>query len=108
MGQDDEKKFPKDFAPNFSSWERTETGLLHFGSGGGPKGTVNKFVDVQGDHKKISRAVATEGTVLVKNEDKVLPLETSKYTKIGIYGSDAGPSKGGPNECKDRACNSGT
>ncbi|KAF3941656.1 Beta-glucosidase [Dactylella cylindrospora] len=108
MGQDDETRFPKDFAPNFSSWVREKTGALHFGSGEKDTGVVNQFIDVQADHKKIARAVATEGTVLVKNEEKVLPLEVSKYKKIGIYGSDAGPSKGGPNECKDRACNSGT
>ncbi|KAF3902396.1 Beta-glucosidase [Dactylellina cionopaga] len=105
LGQD---KFPKDFAPNFSSWERTETGLLHFGSGEGPKGVVNKFVDVQSDHKTIARAVATEGHVLVKNTDNVLPIDVSLYKTIGVYGSDAGGGPKNPNYAKDRAGNLGT
>ncbi|KAJ6260885.1 Beta-glucosidase [Drechslerella dactyloides] len=110
LGQDDETRFPKDFAPNFSSWVTTAKGPLHFGSDQSePLGITNKFIDVQADHKKIARAVATEGTVLVKNDDKTLPLNAAELRgKIGIYGSDAGPSKEGANECHNRACNSGT
>ncbi|EPS36956.1 hypothetical protein H072_9519 [Dactylellina haptotyla CBS 200.50] len=106
LGQD---AFPKDFTPNFSSWVRSGTGLLHFGSGEGPMGITNKYINVQADHKSVARAVATEGHVLVKNTAKILPLEISKYKKIGIYGSDAGPSPNNdPNYVKDRAGNLGT
>ncbi|KAK6537809.1 hypothetical protein TWF694_010714 [Orbilia ellipsospora] len=106
LGQDE---FPEDFAPNFSSWVRAETGLLHFGAGEGPKGITNKYINVQSDHKRIARAVATEGHVLVKNDNKILPLDISKYKKIGVYGSDAGPSpNNNPNYAKDRAGNLAT
>lgn len=81
---------------------------------------VNQFINVQGDHKTIARAVAREGTVLLKNHD-LLPIDRMGFTdakrdlrkkhqgklKIGIFGEDAGPGKG-PNACIDRACNQGT
>lgn len=97
--------------PNFSSWERTKEGLIHFGAGEGPKGVVNKFVDVQdGDkHGKVVRAIGAEGTVLAKNEGGILPLKKGgwKGKKVGIYGEDAGEGHG-RNFCKDRGCNQGT
>lgn len=108
MGQDDEKLFPPE-GPNFSSWTDEEEGLIHFGAGEGETGVVNKFVDVSGDHYKVARKVAAEATVLVKNEDAVLPFKRGawKGKKIGVYGEDAGPGKGA-NYCKDRGCNQGT
>lgn len=108
MGQDDEKLFPPE-GPNFSSWTNDEKGLIHFGSGEGETGVVNKFVDVTGDHHKVARKIAAEATVLVKNEDHVLPFKRGAWggKKIGVYGEDAGPGKGA-NYCKDRGCNQGT
>lgn len=108
MGQDDETKFSSD-GPNFSSWTNDEEGLIYFGAGEGETGIVNKFIDVSGDHFKIARKIAAEATVLVKNDDGVLPFKRGAWggRKIGVYGEDAGPGRGA-NYCKDRGCNQGT
>ncbi|KAJ9259718.1 CAZyme family GH3 [Paecilomyces variotii] len=102
--------------PNFSSWTNDEVGLLHPGSDDETTGVVNKFVDAQGKgaeaHSIIARQVATEGIVLLKNEDNILPLsrgspEPGRTYRVGVYGEDAGPGNG-PNACPDRGCNQGT
>ena len=131
LGQDDESRWPAappegDGGPNFSSWTDDEEGLLHPGSDDKTTAVVNKFIDVQGEgkdfHGRLAQEIAAEGTVLVKNEDQLLPLSrdgwsgegipkgaTELKTKycVGIYGEDAGPGKG-PNACPDRGCNQGT
>ncbi|CAN8100736.1 unnamed protein product [Discula destructiva] len=120
LGQDDPAKFDNS-GPNFSSWTDAKMGTTAPGSKT-PQETVevNKFVDVQADHKDIARAVAREGTVLLKNHD-LLPMDRMGFTdakrdlrkrhegklKVGIFGEDAGPGMG-PNACIDRACNQGT
>jgi beta-glucosidase-like glycosyl hydrolase len=39
------------------------------------------------DHKKISRKLAEEGIILMKNEDKILPLDLKKHgQKILVIG----------------------
>ena len=106
--------------PNFSSFTDDETGRIHPEAGDKETGLVNKFFDVQGTgndfHGRLAQEVASEGTVLVKNEENILPLKPegperdppdSKY-RVGIYGEDAAPNPGGPNACDDRACNVGT
>jgi beta-glucosidase len=119
LGQDDKSKFDGK-GPNFSSWTNDRMGLINFGSPDDKDiQIVNQFIDVQGTgdqaHSIIAREVATEGTVLVKN-DGILPLSKDgwpadankelKY-RIGIFGEDAGEGDG-PNACADRACNQGT
>ncbi|KAL8950562.1 MAG: hypothetical protein Q9222_003416 [Ikaeria aurantiellina] len=105
--------------PNFSSFTDDKIGLIHPGSDDKTKAEVNKFVDVQGkgnSNGKLAKQIASEGTVLVKNDDGILPLSKkgpskrrdagTKY-KVGIFGEDAGPGRG-PNVCPDRSCNQGT
>ncbi|KAI9697375.1 MAG: hypothetical protein M1836_004653 [Candelina mexicana] len=123
LGQDDESKWPRDGGPNFSSWTDEKVGLLHPGSDDKATGVVNKFIEVQGkgkdSHGHLARQIAAEGTVLVKNEDNVLPLtrdgwpegseaEKGNKYRVGIFGEDATQAKGGPNACPDRGCNQGT
>ncbi|KAH6976415.1 glycosyl hydrolase family 3 N terminal domain-containing protein [Ilyonectria sp. MPI-CAGE-AT-0026] len=43
--------------------------------------------DVQGDHAVFIRQMASEGTVLLKNTNSVLPLKSPK--SIGVFGNDA-------------------
>jgi len=50
--------------------------------------------DVRGNHSAIIRDIAAAGTVLLKNEDAILPLNKS-LTNIGLFGNDAAdPSVG--------------
>ena len=120
LGQDDKTKFDGE-GPNFSSWTNDEFGIINAGSPDDKsKVRVNKFVNVQGTgdkaHSIVAREVATEGTVLVKNEGGILPLSKDGWPadqpheltfRIGIFGEDAGKGDG-PNSCEDRACNKGT
>lgn len=121
LGQDDESRFDRK-GPNFSSWTDDAMGRI---SPGSPDDQdlvrINQYVDVQGEgadaHAIIARWVAVEGTVLLKNEENVLPfarggrlsqaISEAPQPHVGIYGLDAGPGEG-PNVCPDRACNKGT
>jgi beta-glucosidase len=125
LGQDDTDKWPLqppdgEGGPNFSSWTNDEVGLLHPGSPGDKTtGVVNKYVKAQEDHGKLVRRIAAEGTVLVKNDGNLLPLNRNgwkeeekpgkemKY-RVGVFGEDARLAKDGINNCKDRGCNEGT
>lgn len=120
LKQDDWAKPPPDGdgGPNFSSWTKDKIGRLHEGSDDkDATGVVNKYVNAQGEgddaHGLVVRRIAAEGTVLLKNDDGILPLSrngsshSNSTYRVGIYGEDAGPGKG-PNFCKDRACNQGT
>ncbi|OAD01491.1 glycoside hydrolase family 3 protein [Mucor lusitanicus CBS 277.49] len=85
LGQDQD--FPQ---PNFDSF-RPEKGL---------------HLDVQGDHRREIRQLGAASTVLLKNEDNILPLSASHIKKLSIIGSDAGPNPNGLN-CEDHGCANG-
>jgi len=119
MGQDDKNLFDGK-GPNFSSWTKEDKGLIYHGSPDDKDvKKVNEHVNVQGEgddaHSIIARRVATEGTVLVKNVDNILPInkdghddtENKQKLRIGVFGEDAGEGQG-PNACPDRGCNQGT
>lgn len=122
LGQDNKTAWPAaedGGGPNFSSWTNDRVGKVHPGSDDKTTGVVNQFVDVQGKgkdaHSIVARRVAAEGTVLVKNEDNVLPLARDGNTmtksgdklKIGIFGEGAYNNPDGINSCADRGCNVG-
>ncbi|KAK2074940.1 hypothetical protein P8C59_009110 [Phyllachora maydis] len=122
LGQDDEAKFPRNKPPNFSSWTNDRLGVVSPGSPSAQETVeVNQFVKVQSpEHTAISRQVAAEGIVLLKNDD-TLPLSRrgwinakpkskrhgQRHRRVVVFGEDAGPGQG-PNYCQDRACNQGT
>ncbi|BCS17763.1 beta-glucosidase [Aspergillus puulaauensis] len=120
LGQDSWESPPPegDGGPNFSSWTDEEYGLRFPGSPSDDSAAlVNRFIDAQGSgddaHSNITRKVAAEGIVLVKNNDGVLPLSrspeanTDRPYRVGVYGDSASPADG-PNVCADRGCNYGT
>ena len=63
------------------------------------RSTTNKFPDfdfsvntINERNKKINREVAGQSNVLLKNDDEVLPITKSKYSKIAVLGNDAFPN----------------
>lgn len=128
LGQDDQAKWPPpppegDGGPNFSSWTNENIGKIHEGSDDPTTAEVNKFTDVQGVgddfHGRLAQEIAAEGTVLVKNEGNILPLDPKGWSerykpnghgryRVGIFGEDAASNPKGPNACPDRGCNEGT
>ena len=118
VGQD---KWDND-GPNFSSWTNDEVGKLHEGSPSNHEmGVVNQYVDAQGEgkeaHSHLVRRIAAEGTVLVKNEGKTLPLNRKGWKtdgkaktkfRVGVFGEDARLPHEGINHCSDQSCDEGT
>ncbi|QIX00807.1 hypothetical protein AMS68_006324 [Peltaster fructicola] len=125
-GQDNKTIWPSDAdggGPNFSSWTRNDIGKLHFGSPDSEEtGIVNKHVPVSvteegGNHEQLARRIASEGIVLVKNTNDLLPLQRNGggiqarnggKVRIGLFGEDGVLNSEGPNACEDRSCNKGT
>ncbi|KAF6805234.1 glycosyl hydrolase family protein [Colletotrichum musicola] len=68
--------------------------------------SVDLSKNVQANHKENVRAVARDGTVLLKNDDGILPLKTPG--KIAVIGSSSVNNPAGINACVDRGCNVGT
>ncbi|CAE6478958.1 unnamed protein product [Rhizoctonia solani] len=71
-----------------------------------PLDPINKHIDVQEDHYKLVREMGAASTVLLKNVNQTLPLK--KPISIALIGSDAGPSRRGPNGYTDRGGIDGT
>ncbi|KAI0438663.1 glycosyl hydrolase family 3 N terminal domain-containing protein [Xylaria telfairii] len=90
---------------NYSSWTNETVGPQYWRSKTGNT-TVNKHVDVQGDHAKLIRDIGAKSVVLLKNAGNALPLRNP--VSIAIIGEDAQDNPSGPNACVDRICNVGT
>ncbi|KAB2571049.1 putative beta-glucosidase L [Lasiodiplodia theobromae] len=69
-------------------------------------GQAGGYPAPQTQHNEIARAVARDGIVLLKNENKALPLKAPK--SLAVIGYDAIVNPDGMNACVDRACNNGT
>lgn len=100
MGQDQD--YPR---PNFHTHVAEAEGKLYPGALVSPVGLVNEFVDVQGDHAEVARAVARDAITLLKNTDDALPLGTN--SSIHVFGSHAQANPDGINSCADQGCNKG-
>ncbi|KAI0974693.1 glycosyl hydrolase family 3 N terminal domain-containing protein [Xylaria arbuscula] len=90
---------------NYSSWTNETIGPQYWHSKTGNI-TVNKHVNVQGNHAELIREIGAKSIVLLKNAGNALPLK--KPTSIAIIGEDAQDNPGGPNACVDRICDTGT
>ncbi|KAI1157740.1 glycosyl hydrolase family 3 N terminal domain-containing protein [Nemania serpens] len=90
---------------NYSSWTNETVGPRYWQSKTGNT-TVNKHVDVQGNHAKLIREMGAKSIVLLKNTGNVLPLK--RPDSIAVIGEDAQDNPNGPNACVDRICNIGT
>ncbi|KAK9461780.1 glycosyl hydrolase family 3 N terminal domain-containing protein [Lipomyces oligophaga] len=103
------KQNPRNYTkPNFSSWTLVDNDDLYPGSPSKtPYGLVNQHVDARSSlSRRVTRQIATESMVLVKNQNSYLPLKSVK--RMSIIGSAAGPFSLGPNGCENRGCNNGT
>lgn len=93
-GQDQD--FPE---AKFSSWTLQTNGYLYL-MGQAGYGEINAHVNVRENHNDIMRNIVADSVVVLKNVNNTLPL--SKPKQLGVFGSDAGPGVGGPNQFTDR------
>jgi beta-glucosidase len=101
FGQD--QNYPR---PNFDTNTQDAEGPLYPGALISPRGVVNEFVDVQGNHAEVARAVARDAITLLKNVNGSLPL--SRNATFKVFGTDAEKNPDGINSCADQGCNKGT
>ncbi|RMZ72277.1 glycoside hydrolase family 3 [Pyrenophora seminiperda CCB06] len=101
MGQD--QNYPR---PNFDTNTQDAEGPLYPGLLLSPRGVVNEFVDVQGNHAEVAREVARDAITLLKNDGGILPL--TRNASLKIFGTDAEKNPDGINSCADQGCNKGT
>lgn len=92
-------------APNFSAWTTDTYSWQHFYAEDDYT-QVNYHVNVQGEHYNDIRAMASAGTVLLKNTG-ALPL-TGKERLTTVFGSDSSENLWGPNGDPDRGGDNGT
>ncbi|KAL2753146.1 glycoside hydrolase family 3 protein [Sodiomyces alcalophilus JCM 7366] len=67
--------------------------------------SINFGRDVQADHAANVRAIARDGTVLLKNDDNILPLQSPR--RVAVIGSSSVPNPNGVNSCTDHGCDRG-
>jgi beta-glucosidase len=94
MGQDND--YPE---AQFSSWTLETNNYFYFAAQEG-FGQVNAHTDVRSNHGAISQGLVADSIILLKNVNNTLPLNNPG--QIAVFGSDAGPGIGGPNQFPDR------
>jgi beta-glucosidase len=60
--------------------------LGEFDPDGGPYARIDKSVVNSPAHRKLAREAAADAMVLLKNDDKMLPLDASKTKKVAVLG----------------------
>ncbi|KAI1809181.1 glycoside hydrolase family 3 protein [Poronia punctata] len=90
---------------NYSSWTNQTVGPQYWAAKMGNT-TVNKHVDVQGNHADTIREMGAKSAVLLKNVHGALPLKAP--ASLAVIGEDAQDNPNGPNACVDRICDVGT
>lgn len=97
--------------PNFYSWSlNTTDAVYHADPESSPYEVVNEHVDVQTDFsQEIAYKTAVEALVLLKNNNKTLPLnsKSQKIKKLSILGKAAAAAPVGPNCPSTQGCSDG-
>lgn len=93
--------------PNFHAGTFETYGQEFFGAKAGPVIELNQHVDVRSDFSRfVSLKTATEGIVLLKNENNTLPLSKEKYNRIALLGRAASDDEQGT-YCHRFGCDTG-
>lgn len=69
--------------------------------------SVDLSRSAQGSHARNVRAVARDGTVLLRNVDGILPLSNDNAGSIAVIGSGAVAGRHANNQCENHACSDG-